>query len=48
MHVDLMMATQFTFMASIMFAYMHYKFGVGTDTFKAGQYPTTLRLSIGV
>ena len=33
----------YCFMASIMYAYMNYKFGIGTDTFKAGQYPTTLR-----
>lgn len=33
----------YCFMASIMYAYMNYKFGIGTDTLKAGQYPTTLR-----
>lgn len=33
----------YCFMASIMYAYMNYKFGVGTDTLKAGNYPTTLR-----
>lgn len=30
-------------MASVMYAYMNYKFGIGIDTLKAGQYPTTLR-----
>lgn len=33
----------YCFMASIMYAYMNYKFGIGTDTLKAGHYPTTLR-----
>lgn len=33
----------YCFMASIMYAYMNYKFGIGTETLKAGQYPTTLR-----
>ena len=30
-------------MAAIMYGYMNYKFGLGTDTLKNGQYPTTLR-----
>lgn len=33
----------YCFMASTMYAYMNYKFGIGTDTLKAGHYPTTLR-----
>lgn len=33
----------YCFMASIMYAYMNYKFGIGIDTLKAGHYPTTLR-----
>ena len=33
----------YCFMASIMYAYMNYKFGLGTDTLKNGQYPTSLR-----
>lgn len=33
----------YCFMAAIMYAYMNYKFGLGTDTLKNGQYPTVLR-----
>ena len=33
----------YCFMASLMYAYMNFKFGLGTDTLKAGQYPTVLR-----
>lgn len=33
----------YCFMAAIMYGYMNYKFGLGTDTLKSGQYPTTLR-----
>ena len=33
----------YCFMAAIMYGYMNYKFGLGTDTLKNGQYPTTLR-----
>ncbi len=33
----------YCFMAAVMYAYMNYKFGLGTDTLKNGQYPTVLR-----
>ena len=33
----------YCFMAAIMYAYMNYKFGLGTDALKNGQYPTVLR-----
>ena len=33
----------YCFMASLMYAYMNYKYGLGTDTLQAGQYPTVLR-----
>ena len=33
----------YCFMAAMMYAYMNYKYGIGTDTLKNGQYPTVLR-----
>lgn len=33
----------YCFMAAMMYAYMNYKFGLGTDTLRNGQYPTVLR-----
>lgn len=33
----------YCFMAAIMYAYMNFKYGLGTDTLKNGQYPTVLR-----
>lgn len=33
----------YCFMAAMMYGYMNYKFGLGTDTLKNGQYPTVLR-----
>ena len=33
----------YCFMASLMYVYMNYKFGLGTDILKNGQYPTVLR-----
>lgn len=33
----------YCFMAALMYAYMNFKYGLGTDTLKAGRYPTVLR-----
>jgi sensory rhodopsin len=33
----------YCFMAAIMYGYMNYKYGLGTDALKNGQYPTVLR-----
>ena len=33
----------YCFMASLMYAYMNFNYGLGTDTLKAGQFPTVLR-----
>lgn len=43
MQFHLIMTTQFSFMAAVMYAYMNYKYGVGSDALKNGHYPTVLR-----